>query len=150
MDTFWFGAALIAYGISALLYTIHSLFDRLTISRQAVIAAVSGVICHSIGLVIRTIDAGHAPFTNLYESLVFSSWSMVIFYLLIEYRYKARVIGGFVTLMAFLTIGYASLLPNNVKQKPHWSRHCRVTGWNSMLLPVFQLMLPLQLPLGAG
>ncbi len=116
MDAFWFGIALIAYGISALSYTMLSLFDRQALGKLAVGITIAGVICHAIGLIIRTIDAGHAPFTNLYESLVFASWSMVIFYLLIEYRYKARVIGGFITLMAFLTIGYASLLPSRVKQ----------------------------------
>ncbi|MDI6781294.1 MAG: c-type cytochrome biogenesis protein CcsB [bacterium] len=116
MDAFWFGIALIAYGISAFFYTMLSLFGRLTLGKLAVGVAIAGVICHTMGLIIRTIDAGHAPFTNLYESLVFSSWSMVTFYLLIEYRYKAKVIGGFVTWMAFLTIGYASLLPDRVKQ----------------------------------
>ncbi|MBU1752645.1 c-type cytochrome biogenesis protein CcsB [bacterium] len=116
MDAFWFGTALIAYGVSALLYTIFSLFDRLTLGKWATTAAISGVICHTVGLIIRTIAANHAPFTNLYESLVFSSWSMVIFYLLIEYRYRARVVGGFIMCMAFLTIGYASLLPDSIKQ----------------------------------
>ncbi|MFH1861139.1 MAG: c-type cytochrome biogenesis protein CcsB [bacterium] len=116
MDAFWFGTALIAYGISAILYTILSLFDRLTLGKWAVTVAILGVICHTVGLIIRTIAANHAPFTNLYESLVFSSWSMVIFYLIIEYRYRTRVVGGFIMWMAFLTIGYASLLHNSVKQ----------------------------------
>jgi cytochrome c-type biogenesis protein CcsB len=116
MDAFWFGIALIAYCVSAILYTMLSLFDRLTLGKWATIVAISGVICHTIGLIGRTIDANHAPFTNLYESLVFASWSMVVFYLLIEYRYKVRVIGGFVVWMAFLTIGYASLLPGRVKE----------------------------------
>lgn len=116
MNAFWFGIALIAYGISALLYTLPYLFDKPSLGRCATIIALAGVISHAVGLIMRTIIANHAPFSNLYESLAFFSWSMAVFYLFIEFRYKSRIAGGFVMLMAFLIIGYASLLPKGAKQ----------------------------------
>ncbi|MEK9149006.1 MAG: cytochrome c biogenesis protein CcsA, partial [Candidatus Desantisbacteria bacterium] len=72
---------------------------------------IAGVSAQTIGLVLRTIKSGHAPFANLYESMVFFSWAIVIVYLFIEYRYRLRVIAGFVSLVAFLSIACASMLP---------------------------------------
>jgi cytochrome c-type biogenesis protein CcsB len=52
---------------------------------------------------------GHAPLSNLYESLVFFAWTISIVYLVVEYRYKSRVIGAFAIPLACLALAYASL-----------------------------------------
>jgi cytochrome c-type biogenesis protein CcsB len=55
---------------------------------------------------------GHAPLSNLYESLIFFAWTIALIYLFIEWRYQNRVIGTFCAPLAFLTMAYASLSPN--------------------------------------
>ena len=55
---------------------------------------------------------GHAPLSNLYESLIFFAWTIIAIYLYIEWRYGNRVIGAFSAPLAFLTMAYASLSPN--------------------------------------
>ncbi len=55
---------------------------------------------------------GHAPLSNMYESLVFFSWTIVVIYLIVERRYGSRIIGAFATPIAFLAMAYASLSPN--------------------------------------
>jgi len=55
---------------------------------------------------------GHAPLSNMYESLVFFAWTIVIIYLVLERRYKNAIMGAFATPMAFLAMAYASLSPN--------------------------------------
>ncbi|MBU2600529.1 c-type cytochrome biogenesis protein CcsB [bacterium] len=112
----WFGIALVVYGLSTLLYIGSLLFKKLNLSRVATFVIIIGACAHTIGLLIRTIKAGHAPFSNLYESMVFFSLSIVIVYFLIEYRYKLKVIGAFVSPIAFLAIAYASLLPPQYKK----------------------------------
>jgi cytochrome c-type biogenesis protein CcsB len=52
---------------------------------------------------------GHAPFSNLYESLVFFAWVIVLIYLIIEHKIGNRIIGAFTTPMACLVMAYASL-----------------------------------------
>jgi cytochrome c-type biogenesis protein CcsB len=54
---------------------------------------------------------GHAPLSNLYESLVFFAWTVIAIYLLIERRYGTRIFGAFVTPLAFLAMAYASFSP---------------------------------------
>ncbi len=50
---------------------------------------------------------GRIPVTNLYESLVFFAWSVNLFYLFVEWKYKSRAFGAFVIPIAFLTMLFA-------------------------------------------
>jgi cytochrome c-type biogenesis protein CcsB len=45
-----------------------------------------------------------APLRNLYESLIFFVWSLIVFHLLIEFKYKNRSLGAFVTPIAALAL----------------------------------------------
>jgi cytochrome c-type biogenesis protein CcsB len=51
---------------------------------------------------------GHAPLSNLYESLVFAAWAIMLVYLILEQRSKLRTLGLFPALFAFLAMAYAS------------------------------------------
>jgi cytochrome c-type biogenesis protein CcsB len=54
---------------------------------------------------------GHAPLSNMYESLVFFSWSIALLYLVVEFIYKNKIIGAFAVPFAFASMAYASLSP---------------------------------------
>ncbi|NTU47608.1 MAG: c-type cytochrome biogenesis protein CcsB [Syntrophobacteraceae bacterium] len=65
------------------------------------------------GIVLRWIESyqmgyGHAPLSNLYESLVFAAWAIILIYLTLELRTKQRVLGVLPTLFALLAMAYAS------------------------------------------
>ena len=61
---------------------------------------------------------GHAPLSNLYESLVFFAWTAGVIYLFVELKYKNALIGAFVTPIAFLAMAYASMSPNISDRSP--------------------------------
>jgi cytochrome c-type biogenesis protein CcsB len=50
---------------------------------------------------------GRIPVTNLYESLVFFAWSVNLFYLIVERKYRNRTFGAFVMPIAFFTMVFA-------------------------------------------
>jgi cytochrome c-type biogenesis protein CcsB len=50
---------------------------------------------------------GRIPVTNLYESLVFFAWSVNLFYLVVERKYRNRTFGAFVMPIAFFTMVFA-------------------------------------------
>lgn len=84
-------------------------------------AALAGLIAQSVALIIRWMTSydlgiGHAPLSNFYESLIFFAWTIVLLYLLMEWRLKNRSIGVFVMPVAFLIMAYASIAPG-VNQK---------------------------------
>ncbi|MRR17893.1 MAG: c-type cytochrome biogenesis protein CcsB [Deltaproteobacteria bacterium] len=78
--------------------------------------ALAGLVAQSIGLIIRwktsyDLGMGHAPLSNFYESLIFFAWTIVMLYLLMEWRMKNRSIGVSVLPVAFLIMAYASIAP---------------------------------------
>jgi cytochrome c-type biogenesis protein CcsB len=54
---------------------------------------------------------GHVPLTNLFESMVFFAWAIILIYLIAEWRTKNKTIGVFVVPLAFLAMAYASIAP---------------------------------------
>jgi cytochrome c-type biogenesis protein CcsB len=85
--------------------------------RIATWVTILGLAGNTAGIALRWIESyqmgiGHAPLSNLYESLVFFSSTIILIYLFIERKYQNRVIGAFTTPIAFLALAYASLSPN--------------------------------------
>ena len=61
------------------------------------------------------IGLGHAPMSNLYESVVFFAWSIVLIFGIIDIKYKYRIIGAFVMPFALLGMAWAQLyLPTDI------------------------------------
>jgi cytochrome c-type biogenesis protein CcsB len=76
----------------------------------------AGFALHTAALLLRwktsyDLGIGHAPLSNFYESLVFFSWSILLVYLLIEWRTRTRSLGAFLMPVAFLPLAYATISP---------------------------------------
>ncbi|HCC69017.1 MAG TPA: c-type cytochrome biogenesis protein CcsB [Nitrospiraceae bacterium] len=72
---------------------------------------VFGFIIQTIALLMRWVESyqmgiGRAPLANLYESLEFFVWSLILGYLIIEFKYKNRSLGAFVTPLAGLALAF--------------------------------------------
>ncbi len=105
------------YGLAAFFYTVAWIFKNQTSGRLATWTAVAGLAGNTAGIILRWVESywlgiGHAPLSNLYESLIFFAWTVILLYLLIEYKYRFRIIGVIATPLAFLALAYASLSPN--------------------------------------
>ena len=104
------------YAAASVFYIGAWSFDKKFLSRAGLITLVSGFIMNTAGILLRWVESyemgyGHAPFSNMYESLVFFSWTVCALYLFVEYKYKERIVGVFATPLIFLAIAYASLAP---------------------------------------
>ena len=105
-------ATLICYLLSSIFYIIMSLRSKKRLfGKFATYTTIIGWLFHTAVLVLRTIEARHPPFSNIYESLIFFSWAIVICYLIFEYRYKLKTPGAFVLPLALLALASARLLP---------------------------------------
>ncbi len=105
------------YCLSAVLYISAWIFRKDVLNKAGLWTAILGVVGNIAGFLLRWVETyqlgyGHAPLSNLYESLVFFACCIVLIYLFVEYRYKIRIIGAFVMPLAFLAMAYASLSPN--------------------------------------
>jgi len=104
------------YGLAGFLYIFAWVFKKPAVGKLASWVALIGLIGNTTGIVMRWVESyrmgiGHAPFSNLYESLVFFAWTITLIYLVIERKANNRIIGAFTMPIAFLAMAYASLKP---------------------------------------
>ncbi|SFM61311.1 c-type cytochrome biogenesis protein CcsB [Thermodesulforhabdus norvegica] len=102
--------------VSALLYMIMVIFRRERFGKLGTLVSFLVLCLQTIGILLRwkesyDLGIGHAPLSNLYESLVFGAWAIMVIYLLLEYRSRFRSFGVIPSLLAFLAMAYASFSP---------------------------------------
>lgn len=108
MDILFFKIALCAYLISTLGYIASLLIGRVLIARASTWILLGAFIVHTVYFLFRGIETGHSPFINLYESLSFFAWAISGIYLAFQVKTKTRVLGAFVSPIAFLLMMAAS------------------------------------------
>jgi len=104
------------YLICSLGYLIYATSRNRIIGTISTALLTVGLILHSGGLVFRWVEThqtgyGYVPLSNMYESLIFFSWTIVLIYLILEFKYQQKIIGVFVTPFAFLAIALTSIIP---------------------------------------
>ena len=105
------------YGLAGFCYIYAWVFQKPSVGKAGTWVAILGLAGNTAGIALRWVESyqlgiGHAPLSNLYESLVFFAFTISIIYLFIERKYQNRVIGAFTTPIAFLALAYASMSPN--------------------------------------
>ena len=68
-------------------------------------------------LASRWIVAGYFPLSNLYESLLFLTWTLLTIYLYIENKTKSKLMGAILIPIALLITGFANLTLSPEMQK---------------------------------
>lgn len=109
-----FTIATLAYLAAMVLYISFLSFKKDAIGKTATLVTLSGFVVQTIALLLRwresyQMDIGRVPLTNLYESLVFFTWSTVLIYLIVEYKYKTRIFGAFVLPVVFLALAFINV-----------------------------------------
>ncbi len=117
MNTYIFSIVTFVYLASMVVYVTYLAFRKPAIARVATVILLAGWLAQTVAIGLRWYESyqmgiGHAPMSNLYESLVFFSWTIILLYLIIEHKYKLPVLGAFVTPFAFLGMAYASISPS--------------------------------------
>ena len=109
-----FNITTFAYLASMLLFFVFLAARAKVSGTAAMITAYFGLVAQSAAIGLRwkesyDMGVGHAPLSNLYESVVFFSWTIVLIYALLDIKYKYRVIGAFVMPFALLGMAWAQL-----------------------------------------
>ncbi|WP_062528610.1 c-type cytochrome biogenesis protein CcsB [Demequina rhizosphaerae] len=66
-----------------------------------------GALLHGVGLAARGIDAGHVPWSNMYEYTISGSFFAVVAFLILQRRRDVAYLGAGVTGMATIALGLA-------------------------------------------
>ncbi len=109
-----FNIATLSYLLAMVLYISYLAFKKNGIGKAASVVTYLGFAVQTVALFMRwwesyQMDIGRAPLSNLYESLVFFTWSTVLIYIIVELKYKTRVFGAFVLPVAFLALAFINV-----------------------------------------
>jgi len=110
-------AATFIYALASVFYIGSFSFKKQAFARLGFWVLVIGLVANTGGILLRWVESyhmgyGHAPFSNMYESLVFFSWTAAALYVFVEFKYQESIIGVFVSPLIFLGIAYASFDPS--------------------------------------
>jgi len=80
------GITTFAYLLASVLYIAIFVFRAQKLGLIASVVTLAGFLIQTGGIILRWIESykmgfGHAPLSNMYESLVFFAWAIAIFYL---------------------------------------------------------------------
>lgn len=119
----FFGVATIGYILAMIIYITYAVFKNKTIGVVATIVTIASFLGQTTALILRWIESysmgiGRAPLTNLYESLVFFVWCLILGYLFLEFKYKKRIFGTFVTPVAGIALAFISLTGMSTQIQP--------------------------------
>ncbi|HYA42109.1 MAG TPA: c-type cytochrome biogenesis protein CcsB [Syntrophobacteraceae bacterium] len=102
-----------AYLLCTVLYLSGTIFRYKPLLASGTVVGAATLLGQTAGIGLRWVESyrlgyGHAPLSNMYESLVFASWAIMIIYLIFEWRVGQRALGVFPALFSFLAMAYAS------------------------------------------
>jgi ABC-type transport system involved in cytochrome c biogenesis permease subunit len=91
------GIVTFTYLICMVSYFTYLFFRNRKFGQVITGIAIFGLVVHTVALGMRWYESyqlghGHIPLSNLYESLMSLSWTTVIIYLIVEYRYKSKAL----------------------------------------------------------
>src|SRR5512136_1227624 len=109
-----FNLTTFSYMVSMLIFFAYLATKNKAVGLAGGLAAYFGWFVQTAAILLRWKESydlghGHAPLSNLYESVVFFSWTIILIYGVIEVKYKYRVIGAFVVPFALLGMTWAQL-----------------------------------------
>ncbi|NLY85032.1 MAG: c-type cytochrome biogenesis protein CcsB [Tissierellia bacterium] len=114
-EELFFTLAFIIYIIASIGFFVFLVSSKEKVGKFSVTASTIGFVIHTIAMILRIIESGRLPFSNQFEFANSFTWAIVLCYLVIHYIYKFTAVGGFVMPLAFLMMGYASMLPKTIK-----------------------------------
>jgi cytochrome c-type biogenesis protein CcsB len=117
-SSLFFGIATLAYIFAMVAYIAYLAFRTNIVGLLATTFTCVGLVSHTIAFFMRwhefSVIGGMGllraiPLTNLYESLIFFVWCLIAGYLIIEWRYKNRSFGAFITPIAAMALAFIDI-----------------------------------------
>jgi cytochrome c-type biogenesis protein CcsB len=108
--------AFLLYILAAACYLSFQFSRKPGWAKRGFALAMVGFLAHTAALIVRTVDSGHAPFTNMYESMSFLAWASMLAYLVIERKFKIQRAGAYFLLIVIALVALASspIMPKEV------------------------------------
>ena len=102
------------YFFGTFFYLCYLAFRHEVIGKVATGVTLIGLIAHIASFLLRWKESydlgyGHIPLSNQFESMVFFAMVIIFVYLIIEFKYKIKTIGAFVTPFASIILALTTI-----------------------------------------
>lgn len=117
-SSFFFGLSTMAYILAMITYITYIAFRKNQVGIMATTITILGFVSQTFAIFMRWKEFADlsgmgflrsVPLTNLYESLIFFVWCLILGYLIIEFKFKNRSFGAFITPIAGLVLAFIDL-----------------------------------------
>lgn len=115
MSTFFFNITIVSYFLAAVVFLVFFYYKNKRVGTAGAALVLVGFLAHTSAIILRAQAVGHLPLSNLHESMTFFSWTITLAFLISKYKYRIEILGAFVMPLAFITLGYAAVLPSEVR-----------------------------------
>ena len=114
----FFGISSISYILAMVVYIAYLVFRNSVVGVVGTALTVVGFAAQTVAFIKRGIEFYNIeqmgilraiPLTNLYESLIFFVWCLILGYLIIEWKYKNRSFGAFITPIAGMALAFIDI-----------------------------------------
>ncbi|MBM4339281.1 MAG: c-type cytochrome biogenesis protein CcsB [Deltaproteobacteria bacterium] len=114
MNIHFFKLASLFYLLGTLFYSVYILLLKESLFKLSTIIVIIGFVSHTLALIVRYLEAGYTPVTNLHESFSFFAWMIIGILLIANFKYKIKVLGAFLTSIALIFMLFAFALPKEI------------------------------------
>ncbi|SDD76444.1 c-type cytochrome biogenesis protein CcsB [Desulfuromonas thiophila] len=111
MNILLYKVALLLYLVATLLALVSAVRNRPERSSWSMTALLLAFTVHSLTLLVRYLEAGYTPVTNLHESLSFFAWTLAGVFTLVNWRLRMDVLAVTTCTFILVLMLFGSLIP---------------------------------------
>ncbi len=110
-----FELALTFYFIATIAGLVELFKSKKTSSKLALYLSLVGFVFHTVNIIIRYVEGGHIPVTDMHEATSFFSWCILVLFFFHEFRYKLGLLSSFIMPIVFIFMFSAAIFPREIK-----------------------------------
>ena len=104
------------YLLSTAGYVAYLFRQKEYLHRAGSYLLIAGFLCHASTVGYLAVKSGHIPVNNLHETLLIAGLSVVVVFLVLQYKYHLRILGIYAAPLAALVMIIAIMLPREPAQ----------------------------------
>jgi cytochrome c-type biogenesis protein CcsB len=115
--------SILSYMLSAAAYLAYFFIQKNPLQRAGFFLILAGFVFHTASIVMDFVRQGHIPVSNLRETISFAGWAVAGVFLVLQSRYRLKVLGMVAAPFVALIMIVASQLPDSPAQTTEVFQH---------------------------
>lgn len=115
MNILFFYHACLLYFFSFLIYLVALFRKRINLLDWGYGLLIIAFLIHTFSFILRISEAGYLPITNLFESISFFVWAIILVWIILNLRYQTIILGIFILPLIILLLSPSFFAEKNIQ-----------------------------------